>query len=140
MNESTRYVARGIRNCNPLNIRIGNKWKGEVEHPTDKDFEQFVDMFHGLRAGFILLRRYIERYHLCTLVDIIYRWAPPCENSSGEYCKYVAGLMGIGILDTLDWKDKKMMCLLVWAMCRVESGVCLELSLISSAYDDAACV
>ena len=69
-------IPRGIRNNNPLNIRIGNVWLGEVPNPTDHEFEQLVSMFYGLRAGFILLRRYIRRYHLTTVPDIISRWAP----------------------------------------------------------------
>mgnify|MGYP007032335315 CR=1 FL=1 len=37
-------LPRGIRNNNPLNIRIGNVWLGEVQSPDDPEFEQFVSM------------------------------------------------------------------------------------------------
>ena len=29
---------RGIRNNNPLNIRVGNNWEGVVSQPTDHTF------------------------------------------------------------------------------------------------------
>ena len=45
--KSTNKIPRGFRNHNPLNIRIGNTWLGEVADPTDSDFEQFVsDLTH----------------------------------------------------------------------------------------------
>ena len=67
---------RGVRNNNPLNIRIGNAWLGEVKNPTDKEFEQFESLLYGLRAAFVLIRRYIRRYGLCTIRQIVTRWAP----------------------------------------------------------------
>ena len=51
----TKRETRGVRNCNPLNIRIGNDWKGERPTNSDGVFEQFTDMHYGLRAAFILL-------------------------------------------------------------------------------------
>ena len=67
-------LPRGIRNNNPLNIRIGNKWVGEVKSPTDPSFEQFSCMPYGLRAAFIILRRYIEVYKLNTISKIVSRY------------------------------------------------------------------
>ena len=52
-------IPRGIRNNNPLNLRVGNNWKGEVSQPTDHTFEQFTEMKWGVRAAFIVLRNYI---------------------------------------------------------------------------------
>jgi hypothetical protein len=49
INSMTRIIPRGIRNNNPLNIRIGNTWLGERPEPTDHDFEEFVSMEYGLR-------------------------------------------------------------------------------------------
>ena len=43
---------RGIRNNNPLNIRInGTKWEGLCPVQTDKSFFQFRTMAHGYRAA-----------------------------------------------------------------------------------------
>ena len=87
-----KIVPRGIRNNNPLNIRVGNHWLGEVEHPSDNEFEQFVCIHYGLRAAFVLLRRYIERYGLNTIPDIISRWAPSSENNTSAYIEKVVRL------------------------------------------------
>lgn len=127
-------LPRGIRNCNPLNIRIGNKWKGEVASPTDKDFEQFSCMHYGLRAGFILLRRYIERYHFDTVTDIISRWAPASENNTRAYINRVCERMGVSALEKISFSDRKTMVSLVDAMILNECGTTIANDLIEDAY------
>lgn len=127
-------LPRGIRNNNPLNIRIGNKWKGEVENPTDKDFEQFTCMHYGLRAGFILLQRYIERYHLDTITEIISRWAPATENATRQYIAAVSERMGISPLEKLSFHNQKQMVALVDAMTLCECGTTIANDLIEEAY------
>lgn len=127
-------LPRGIRNCNPLNIRIGNKWKGEVASPTDKEFEQFSCMHYGLRAGFILLRRYIERYHLDTVTEIISRWAPASENNTRAYINRVCERMGISALEKISFSDRKTMVALVDAMILNECGTTIANDLIEDAY------
>lgn len=115
-------LPRGIRNNNPLNIRIGNAWVGEVEHPTDNQFEQFTSMVYGLRAGFIILRRYIERYHIDTIEGIISRWAPNCENNTGKYIMAVSSMMGLSPSTKISFHDEGTMTALVAAMVKVECG------------------
>lgn len=115
-------LPRGIRNNNPLNIRIGNAWVGEVEHPTDNQFEQFTSMVYGLRAGFIILRRYIERYHINTIEGIISRWAPNNENNTGKYILAVSSLMDMSPSTEICFNDEYIMTFLVAAMVRVECG------------------
>lgn len=127
-------LPRGIRNCNPLNIRIGNKWKGEVPNPTEKDFEQFTCMHYGLRAGFILLRRYIERYHLDTIKEIISRWAPATENATHNYINLVSERVGISALEKISFNDRKTMIALVDAMILCECGTTIANDLIEDAY------
>lgn len=127
-------LPRGIRNCNPLNIRIGNKWKGEVASPTDKEFEQFSCMHYGLRAGFILLRRYIERYHLDTVTEIISRWAPSSENNTRAYINRVCERMGVSALEKISFSDRKTMVSLVDAMILNECGTTIANDLIEDAY------
>lgn len=128
-------IPRGIRNNNPLNIRIGNSWFGEVENPTDKEFEQFVSMKYGLRAAFVLLRRYIKRYGLRTIRDIISRWAPASENNTRAYINDVCRWTDISELEELAFEDKTTMCYLVWAMARFETGYSIDYSDIFDAYD-----
>jgi hypothetical protein len=132
-----KQIPRGIRNCNPLNIRIGNVWLGEVTNPTDNEFEQFVSMFYGLRAGFILLRRYIRRYHLTTVPDIISRWAPGSENNTVKYIDTVCQLSGIAPDAQLDYGDEETLVNLVDAMILVECGQHVDRSTIIKAYRGA---
>mgnify|MGYP003533551919 FL=1 len=47
--------SRGIRNNNPLNIRLSaDKWQGMREEQTDKAFVQFKSMAYGYRAAWII--------------------------------------------------------------------------------------
>lgn len=131
----TLKTPRGIRNNNPLNIRIGNSWQGEVENPTDKTFEQFTQMEYGLRAGFILLRRYISRYHLNTISDIIKRWAPANENNTENYIKRVSLEVGLSPYEPIRFEDKETMCKIVNAMVFVENGQRVDMELIERGYD-----
>lgn len=113
---------RGIRNNNPLNIRIGNVWLGEEPNPTDPDFEQFISMFYGLRAGFIILRRYIRHYHRTTIPQVIHAWAPSSENNTTKYIDTVCQVSGIAIDEQLDFSNADQMVRLVDAMIYVECG------------------
>ena len=77
---------RGIRNCNPLNIRRTGKdqWKGMAEVQADRAFVQFKSLEYGWRAAF----------HL-TIRTIIRRWAPSSENDTSAYIANVSLLTGI---------------------------------------------
>lgn len=127
-------IPRGIRNNNPLNIRIGNSWLGEVKNPTDNEFEQFVHVCYGLRAGFILLKRYINRYKLNTIEKIISRWAPHNENNTHSYINQVARGMNIDPDTPLLYEDQNTMCALVYEMVYVENGQHIQMSEIVAAY------
>ena len=130
-------VPRGIRNNNPLNIRIGNTWLGEVAEPTETEFEQFVSMKYGLRAGFIILRRYIRRYKRDTVRKIIEAWAPSSENNTLEYIAVVCDRMHITSDTQVDYGDRDTMCALVQAMAYVEVGDEIPLQTIIDAYNIA---
>lgn len=127
-------IPRGIRNNNPLNIRIGNKWLGEVPCPTDNQFEQFTKMEYGIRAGFLLIKRYIERYHLNTIFLIVSRWAPPSENKTCAYIAAVEKLSGIPADKELRFYDNVEMVSLVDAMIVVECGQHIDKDIISKGY------
>lgn len=128
---------RGIRNNNPLNIRIGNTWLGEVPNPTDSDFEQFVSVRYGLRAAFVILRRYIRRYRRNTPAKIIRAWAPAIENNTQRYIEVVCKRSLIAPDEVIDYADKKTMVRLVKAMAFVECGVQLDNDVIEYSYDIA---
>jgi hypothetical protein len=130
-----KQLPRGIRNCNPLNIRIGNTWLGERENPTDPDFEEFNSMEYGLRAAFIILRRYIRRYKKDTVPAIIRTWAPETENKTQRYIDVVCSMSGISHEAHINYADKATMCKLVASMAYVENGQNIEMSKIEKGYD-----
>lgn len=127
-------LPRGLRNNNPLNIRIGNTWLGEREHPTDGEFEEFVTLAYGVRAAFIILRRYIRRYHLNTIRLIVERWAPRNENETEKYIQFVCKDTGIIADAAIQYEDKETMCKIVGAMAFVECGQRIEVSEIINGY------
>lgn len=129
-----RQLPRGIRNNNPLNIRIGNVWLGEVSEPNDPDFEQFVSMEYGLRAAFILLRRYIRHYKRTTIAQIISAWAPASENNTTLYIDKVVQLSGIDPDTQLKFEDAESMTKLVSAMAYVENGREVDMKKIQEGY------
>ena len=91
-------LPRGIRNCNPLNIRrmAKDQWKGVSLTQNDPSFCQFETLEYGWRAAFYLLTRtYYHKYRLYTIRAIISKWAPPCENNSKAYVENVSRLTGI---------------------------------------------
>ena len=131
---SRKPIPRGIRNNNPLNIRIGNVWLGEEPNPTDPDFEQFTSMVYGVRAGFILLRRYIRHYHRTTIPQVIAAWAPSTENNTVAYVDKVCRFSLIDPDTQLVYSDKDQMCRLVAAMILVENGCPVDTSKIEKGY------
>lgn len=114
---------RGYRNNNPLNIRISNNpWKGKVSDNTDGSFEQFVDIAHGYRAGFINMRTQINRGNN-TIRKLINIWAPASDSNNPEnYAKFVSSTSGIPIDAVIDPNDAASMQKIVSAMARMENG------------------
>lgn len=133
-------LPRGIRNNNPLNIRKGNNWQGEVQHQTDSAFEQFTSMEFGLRAGIKILRNWISgranRGHaIDTIEKIVSRWAPPSENNTARYIDFVSKRSGIDPRERIWFTDRKKIVAIVEAMAMYENGVSVNTDLIESAYD-----
>lgn len=131
---NSRIIPRGIRNNNPLNIRIGNVWLGEVRDPTDPDFEQFISMVYGVRAGFVLIRRYIRHYHRTTIPQVIAAWAPSNENNTTAYIDKVCQVSGIERDVQLKFEDEDQMVALVDAMILVECGQHIQEKIIRDGY------
>lgn len=130
----TKITPRGIRNNNPLNIRIGNTWLGERQKPTDPAFEEFVTMEYGLRAAFCILRRYIRRYGKNTVPQIISTWAPASENNTQRYIDIVCQRSGIKPDQLIRFEDADTMCKLVEAMAFVECGQPIDGKKIEKGY------
>lgn len=130
-------IPRGIRNNNPLNIRIGNTWLGERDQPIDHEFEEFVAIEYGYRAAFIILRRYIRRYKKNTITKIVSTWAPASENNTQKYIDFVSQKMGIANDLPILYEDKASMTQLVAAMQLMECGVPADMAKVSRGYDMA---
>lgn len=128
---------RGLRNCNPLNIKIGNDWRGECEQNTDGVFEQFTELKYGYRAAFIILKKYINKYHRNTIRKIILSWSPDGEFATLHYMNYVSRLSGYGLDEVIDFKDIKMMVSIVQAMAMFENGINVEQTPIVEGYEMA---
>lgn len=128
--EEQPKLPRGVRNCNPGNIRMPpkkledkDKFIGELRPSHDPDFRTFVNMAYGYRAMHYLLRRYKNSYQLNTLEQMIYRWAPPTDNNKTEaYVNFVADRAGIGRDHIVDVSNMTVMCRIVAAMATMECG------------------
>ena len=122
MKTKLQRIPRGIRNNNPLNLRVGNNWKGEVANPSDHAFEQFTEMKWGVRAAFIVLRNYIVRHKCNTIRKIIPRWAPANENNTLAYIATVSQRANIQPDEPISFDNTCQMIALLLAMCYVENG------------------
>ena len=117
-------MSRGLRNCNPGNIRHSRSgFVGEVRPSRDAAFKQFASMAYGYRAMFVLLDSYRRRYGLSNIRAMISRWAPPVENHTEAYIRLVAERSGIDDSTTLDTRSERDMIPVVAAMSEVENGV-----------------
>jgi hypothetical protein len=119
-------LPRGIRNNNPLNIRLSpdNRWQGRLSPRLNSDgaFEQFQDPIMGLRAAAVLLIAHYDRRHLDTIRKLVEVWAPPNENDTEAYARCVAKASGFGIDEPLDLHDYGCLKPILVAMIRIENG------------------
>lgn len=122
---------RGIRLNNPgLIERSTTKWEGLSADQPDKRFCSFIKPEYGIRAMAILLTTYKIKYDLCTVKDIIRRWAPPHENKTSVYARLVAKRMGVEVEDEIDVTQFDTMRSMVIAIIKQEVG--------KNPYPDAA--
>lgn len=116
-------MSRGLRNNNPLNIRLSatTVWQGEIRPSQDRSFCQFRTMAHGYRAGLKLLQNYRRKYGCRTIADFIRRWAPPTENNTNGYISRVCREMQVPASHVPDVDDRGTMCAFAAAMSQVET-------------------
>ncbi|MBO4672806.1 MAG: hypothetical protein J5616_00440 [Bacteroidaceae bacterium] len=124
---TNKNLPRGLRNCNPLNIRKSDQlWAGQTGN--DGAFCIFLSNEYGYRAAFRILKTYNVKYHIYSVREIISRWAPPNDgNNTRGYIQRVCALSGLRETDLIvvdSWIEEKQRdaIWLVWAMAKVENG------------------
>lgn len=129
-------ASRGIRNCNPGNLRLTkDKWKGLRPKQDDKAFFQFESMEWGYRAMLITLRNYRKRHGCTTIASMIRRYAPENENNTSAYMAAVCNDLQVPTTYSPNVDDKETMCRLAAAMSRVENGVKANMDKIRAGWD-----
>lgn len=126
----------GLRNNNPLNIRVSNsQWIGKETPGPGQAFEKFSSIVLGIRAAFVCIKNYIELHHCDTPTKIIERWAPKSENATVNYIKTVVKMTLLKAEEKLSVKMKNKLCRLLWGMAFVEVGLKLSFALFETAYE-----
>lgn len=116
-------MSRGLRNCNPGNIRISRvRYEGEVVPSRDTEFKEFSSMAYGYRAMFVLLDSYRSRYGLSTIRQMLNRYAPPSENFTEGYIRFVSARTGIAPDEIVNTRAARDMVPIVAAMSQIENG------------------
>lgn len=123
---------RGIRNCNPANLRKGCKWVGLSKRQDDAEFCVFDSMHYGVRALIKTLRTYVLVHGLTTIPEILNRFAPPSENDTAAYIKYVESVVdydgcfsGTFVKYHFEPLTSHSLYMLCKAICTMESGYSL---------------
>lgn len=138
--EKTNSLPRGLRNNNPLNLRISNNtWLGKVKNNTDGAFEQFITLEYGLRAAMRNIKTIIDRRkklkQRTTIANLIHIWAPASDNNNEQaYCAAIEKYTTFKPTYVIDIKNKNHFCMLIHAMVRVENGVPVDFVRIENAY------
>lgn len=106
---------RGVRLCNPGNLRHGQPWLGLAPKQPDLDFCTFISPEYGIRAMMMIFGTYAKR-GLNTVAKIISAWAPITENDTAAYIADVRKRLG---KDSVTAKDYPALCK---AIIRHENG------------------
>lgn len=129
-------VSRGLRNCNPGNIRQSKtRYKGEKPHSTDSAFKQFESLEWGYRAIFMLLHTYRVRGYGDTIAKMISRYAPPFENNTEAYISRVCQQTGIDRDQRLNTLNSVQMIPIVSAISAVENGVKADEEVVARGWE-----
>lgn len=126
------YNTRGYKNKNPGNLdRVkGVRWQGQLpldqEVKLDKRFCIFKSHEYGIRAiirtliTYATVRKARDGSAIDTIKEVIDRWAPPQENDTGAYVKFVADKMGVDPNAQIEIIDPYVMRPLVQAIIAYE--------------------
>ena len=129
-------MSRGLRNCNPGNIRHSSvDFEGEVSPAKDAEFKEFCTMAYGYRAVFVVLDTYSRRYNLDTIRAMIARYAPPEENFTEAYIRFITRRTGIAPEEPIDTRSARDMIPIVAAMSEIENGVAAVMADVEDGWD-----
>ena len=129
-------MSRGLRNNNPGNIRRSRvRYKGEVRPSRDPDFKEFSTIAYGYRAVFVLLDTYRSRYGLTTIRQMLNRYAPPTENFTEGYVRFVADYAGVMPDEVIDTRNEMDMIPIVSAMSTIENGVAANIADVERGWE-----
>ena len=119
---------------NPLNIRKSNDiFLGELK--STGEFKVFINRTYGVRAAFKIISNYSIIHGIdFTVSNIIKRWAPPTENDTSSYIKFVCHNRKILTPDTQISTMEQFM-LLVQRMSVFESNIHLTNKCLFDAWN-----
>lgn len=122
-------IPRAQRNNNPGNIDAHDAWQGLLprakmtpEQAAETRFAVFAAPKWGFRALGILILNYFRVHHLCTVRQIIGRWAPSVENDTGSYISAVAASVGVGPDTPMDFTKPDLLAAIAKAIAIHECG------------------
>lgn len=110
-------------------------WDGKLCPSSDPDFEQFFSIEYGLRAAIKTLQTYQRKHGCRTLRDIIFRWAPPTENSTDAYLRFVSQRTSIEAYDEVNSENREQVCNILHAMTIMECGREIEIEKFHKAWN-----
>ena len=91
-------------------------------------------MAYGYRAMFVLLDTYRSRYGLSTIRQMLNRYAPPEENFTEGYVRFVADYSGVMPDESVDTRAEMDMIPIVSAMSKIENGVAANIADVESGW------
>lgn len=118
------HNVRGLRNNNPGNlIRTNIAWQGKIPQANnpDKQFEQFENVYFGLRAMLKDLINDINKGKN-TVKSLITEYAPSKENDTNAYINSVAKTLGVSPTEKLTQINSAFLLKLSRAILKVELG------------------
>jgi hypothetical protein len=128
------HLTRGLRLCNPGNIRASKEvFAGEIKS-SDCCFKRFQNIVWGYRAMFVILKTYVHKYKCDTPYAIVNRWAPPIENNVSSYTRAVCAFSGLNPFEKIELCETRKMKNIVYAIAKEEQGVEPDRAMIDKAW------
>jgi len=116
----------GMRNKNPGNIRATFiNWQGETAESRGREtgFTEFENMFYGSRALLLNLYAQYRKDNPPTLTTVINRWAPPNENDTQNYVRFVSDETNIPLNEPLNFTNRSQVAAIARAITIMENGL-----------------